>query len=973
MRSKTIYSARLSRRRQFRPTLETLERRELLTGSAFWDGLAGNSQHTGISPVASQPLDTIRWQTPVDLNPQFSFGELLIHYGEIMITNANTVIVPVKVGATDGFRLDAHNGRDGSMVWSQSTDYILPTHDWTPSFPAVLTPSGRVYFAGPGGTVYFRDNVNSPNGATGQIAFFGPLSTYLANRSAYDSTVFIDTPLTSDSHGDIFFGFRVEGFSPLSIGSQSGYARIDPNGNGTFIGVTDATGDPRITRDSHNVAPVLSNDESTIYVEAKDTFVYSYAYLIALNSTTLATEHQVLLHDPRDNNANTTGTLDNGSASPVVAPDGSVFFGVFGNPDNGSRGFTLHFSADLSTEMTPGAFGWDDTISIVPASMVPSYTGTSSYLIFTKYNNYAGADDGDGVNRIAILDPNATMVDPHPSSDGLLVMNVVESIVGPTPDPNFRPFFPNAVREWCINTAAVDPGTDSVLCNSEDGNLYRWDLRTDTLSESMTLGPALGQAYTPTAIGPDGTVYSINDAKLFAVGRFLSSIKVEALPPSTIFGQPVTLNASVRGSGPSPLAGTVQFFDGSTALGAAPIDSAGHALLVVSDFGVGTHSISAFYSGDATHLDARTLSAASAIVAMDSSDVVLKSSTASSVFSAFVIITAAVTGHTTGLAVTSGTVTFFDGTTNIGSVFVDSSGHAQLFTSSLGVGTHSITASFSGNVDYTASTSTALSLPIVADRTTTGLSASPNPSSVGQSVTLTATVIANFPGFGIPTGTVTFRTSAGILGTATLDGTGHVSITIATLPAGSVTISAVYAGDGNFLASTGSTLQQVNRLPVSERLTSSANPSTAGQTVTFTAVVSSASGTPTGSVTFLDRGTVLGVVPLDSSGTATLSTSALTVGSHKITAVYGGSSVFSGTSAALAQVVNPTAGVISHASAANSVSFSSLRSNVRDGANTSPPRGNGRPIVSDSAMSPRSKEVVGVLDADIVDRIFGSL
>src|SRR5262249_1848645 len=352
---------------------------------------------------------------PVDLAPQYSFNELLIHYGEVMFTAANTAIVPVKTGATDGFRVDAHSGRDGSLLWTQATDYILPSHDWTPSFPAVLTPGGRVYFAGQGGTVYFRDNADSPSGATGQIAFFGPLSNYRANRAAYDSTVFIDTPLTSDSQGNIYFGFRVEGTSPLSIGSQSGFARIDAHGNGTFVGATDATGDPRITRDSHNVAPVLSNDENTVYVVAKDTFVYSYSYLVALDSTTLATRHEVLLHDPRDGNANTSGPLDNGTASPVVAPDGTVLVGVFGNPDNGSRGFTLHFSADLSTEMTPGAFGWDDTVSIVPASMVPSYSGTSSYLIFTKYNNYAFTDGGDGVNRIAILDPNATMVDPHAS------------------------------------------------------------------------------------------------------------------------------------------------------------------------------------------------------------------------------------------------------------------------------------------------------------------------------------------------------------------------------------------------------------------------------------------------------------------------------------------------------------------------------------------------------------------------------
>jgi WD40 repeat protein len=75
------------------------------------------------------------------------------------------------------------------------------------------------------------------------------------------------------------------------------------------------------------------------------------------------------------------------------------------------------------------------------------------------------------------------------------------------------------VKEWCINSAAVDPATDSVLAGSEDGKLYRWDLATNTFSQSMVLTSGLGEAYTPTLIGPDGTVYAINNATLFAVGR----------------------------------------------------------------------------------------------------------------------------------------------------------------------------------------------------------------------------------------------------------------------------------------------------------------------------------------------------------------------------------------------------------------------------------------------------------------------
>jgi hypothetical protein len=87
--------------------------------------------------------------------------------------------------------------------------------------------------------------------------------------------------------------------------------------------------------------------------------------------------------------------------------------------------------------------------------------------------------------------------------------------MGVTPDPNY----PGGVVEWCINTAAVDPFTKSILVNSEDGWLYRWDLTTNTLSQKVRLTSGLGESYTPTAIGADGTVYAINNAVLFAVGK----------------------------------------------------------------------------------------------------------------------------------------------------------------------------------------------------------------------------------------------------------------------------------------------------------------------------------------------------------------------------------------------------------------------------------------------------------------------
>src|SRR4051812_40966738 len=84
-----------------------------------WSGHGHDPQHSGLSQVASQPLDRIRWQADVDLAPQYSGTTLYIHYGSPLITRQNTVIFPVKTGAYDGFRIEARAGSDGSPVWTQ--------------------------------------------------------------------------------------------------------------------------------------------------------------------------------------------------------------------------------------------------------------------------------------------------------------------------------------------------------------------------------------------------------------------------------------------------------------------------------------------------------------------------------------------------------------------------------------------------------------------------------------------------------------------------------------------------------------------------------------------------------------------------------------------------------------------------------------------------------------------------------------
>jgi hypothetical protein len=476
-----------------------------------WSDYAHDSQHTALSPVASQPLANLHWQTSVDLSvPTNNTGELFIHFGSPLITRSNTVLVPVKTTTSGGFRIEAHVGTNGALKWMQSTDYVLPSHNWIPSFSPTLTPKHRLYFPGGGGTVYYCDSTDSTNAPViGQLAFYG-VTNYLANTNAYLGNVYINTPITSDRYGDIFFGFQVTGSTP--IGLQSGLARIDYNGAGIWVSASATVTDAAVSQVAMNCAPALSNDHKTLYVAVNNGYS-GYGYLVALDSRTLTPRARVRLKDVQypGNDANVD---DDSTASPTIGPDGDVYFGVLETPwySNHDRGWLLHFDGTLSQTKTPGAFGWDDTASVVPASLVSSYHGSSSYLLMTKYNNYSDPGiGGDGSNKVAVLDPMNTEIDPV---TGATVMKEVVTALGPTPNTGQA-----GVREWCINTAAIDPFTKSILANSEDGKLYRWDLTSNTLSETFTLTSGVGEAYTPTIIGVDGTVYAINNAILFAIGR----------------------------------------------------------------------------------------------------------------------------------------------------------------------------------------------------------------------------------------------------------------------------------------------------------------------------------------------------------------------------------------------------------------------------------------------------------------------
>jgi hypothetical protein len=243
------------------------------------------------------------------------------------------------------------------------------------------------------------------------------------------------------------------------------------------------------------------------------------------------------------------------------------------------------------------------------------------------------------------------------------------------------------------------------------------------------------------------------------------------------------------------------------------------------------------------------------------------------------------------------------------------------------VGTHVFTGVYvPGTVDTTHSGSTSgpVTLTVTQDTTVATVVGAPNPSPFGQAVTLTATVSgmdAPSPGFtGLyapPSGTVTFLDGGTVIGHGTLAASASevsstATLVTTTLPVGVDPITVTYGGDLDFSGSTVSAVFPETITPVfatTTTLTSSLNPSYAGQSVTFTATVTDVGGAtapvPTGAVTFYDGGAAIGTGTLNALGIATLTTSTLAVGSHNMTASASGDGVTGpSNSAVLVQVVD---------------------------------------------------------------------
>jgi hypothetical protein len=257
----------------------------------------------------------------------------------------------------------------------------------------------------------------------------------------------------------------------------------------------------------------------------------------------------------------------------------------------------------------------------------------------------------------------------------------------------------------------------------------------------------------------------------------------------------------------------------------------------------------------------------------------------------------------------SGTVTFFDGATNICTIPVTQTTSCPASAgTNFASGTHLLTAVYSGDTTHQGSTSNSVSVVVLPDITTVSVTSSGNPAIYGQNVTFTATAQGNHA---VPSGQIEFLDGSSVIAAATLNPAGIATVSTSSLAVGAHSITARYAATQNFQAATSAMLSEAIQSPAPiasvTTLAANINPATNGQTVTFTANVAApgSSLVPAGTLTFLDGSSTLGTATLNGSGIAVLNTASLSVGTHAISASYAGSSATADSSSTpLAETVN---------------------------------------------------------------------
>ena len=929
---------------------------------AVVQGIGG--QDFSIAPGGScssdQPVTTIGQQCTVNVifspvYPGLRFGAALIKSadGSLLGSSQVTGLGTGSLAVLDPGRIDTVAG---DSEWFYEGDGVLATT------ASIHEPAG--IFVDPAGNLYLSDTENyrirRVDARTQKIeTIAGTGNPGYSGDGGLATLAAITTPagLAMDGVGDIYFAdsgnqivrrIDVDGTITTVAGVPQTQGYSGDGGPATAAKLSlpegvalDAAGDLYIADTGNSVIRKVDAATNTI------TTVAGVPRSPGFNGDGSATTSQ--LNSPwtvtvgPDNSLYIADTYNNrirrisGGMVSTIAGDGAQDFGGDRGPAGSAElnlpiGVTLDPAGDLYI-----ADSGNDRVRRVSVSTGNVNTGTATIqtIIGTGSEGFSG--DGGPANQAALHGPYALFfaqngdfyfadtinnrirrvlatpfaLQPFPDTKVTKISSPPQ-IEGVDSDGNADlnlsvPTLANAVLDTgtttCSFTAATPKGS---TCNL--GVEFAPTTVAENLQGSVTLISDAGN--TPTVIDVSGNGLNVNPTQM----------SITASPNPSVFGQQVIFTASVTNHGASSLSGAVIFQDGSTILCSDASLNSGSAICATSGLSLGQHTIVANYSGDANN-EANTTSMVQVVKQQATLDLSVNPSPQATVLGN-VTLTLTVTppgGTATGSAV------FYDGGTALsGALALNGSGVATFSTTGLTPGQHTLTAQYSGDTANASGTSSAVS-ELIAQATTTTQLGTTNPApTVGDSITLTATVVT---GDGPqPTGSVTFTDNGSSLGSAALDGTGTARLVLSSLTPGTHLIVANYSGNTDDATSASATLTEtVAQIATITTLTTDANPLSAGEALHLTVTVTLAAGAVadgvlSGEVTFTDGGMSLGTASLDPSGHASFTLNALTVGSHALVAGYSGATNYTTSSSApLVQQVHKTSTTVSVAPSATTV------------------------------------------------------
>ncbi len=776
---------------------------------------------------------------------------------------------------------------------------------------AALTAGSHTIKAVYSGDSNFKSDSSSVTQVVNQLVPTVILTSNL-NPSTYEQNVTFKVTVTNSSHtptGSVNFYDGVTLLGNLVLVGDSALISSAALTAGSHTIKAVYSGDSNFKSDSSSITQVVNQSGPTVSLASNlnpSTFEQNVTFKVTVTNSSHTPTGSVNFYDGSTLLGNMALAGDSALISSAALTAGSHTIKAVYSGDSNFKSDSSSVTqvvnqlgpvVALASSLNPSVFEQNVTFKVTVTNS--SHTPTGSVNFYdgaTLFGNVALAGDSALISTAALTAGSHTIKavysgDSNFKSDSSNVTQVVNQL-GPAVSlaSNLNPsvFEQNVTFKVTVTNSSHTP-TGSV--NYYDGATFLGNVALVGDSALISTAALTAGSHTIKAVySGDSNFKSDSSSVTQVVNQLVPTVILTSnLNPST-YEQNVKFMVTVTNSSHTPT-GSVNFYEGSTLLGNVAL-SGDSALISSATLTGGSHTIKAVYSGDSNFRS--DSSSVTQVVNQLGPVVTLTSSLNPSVFEQNVTFKVTVTNSS---QTPTGSVNFYDGVTLLGNVALVGDS-ALISSAALNAGSHTIKAVYSGDSNFKSDSSTVAQVVNQAGPTVV-LSSNLNPSVYAQSVKFKVTVTNSSH---TPTGSVNFYDGATLFGNVVLAGDSAL-ISSATLSAGSHTIKAVYSGDSNFRSDSSSVTQVVNQSGGTVVLTSSLNPSTYGQNVTFKVSVANSTVTATGSVNFYDGATLLGNVAL-AGDSALISSATLTAGSHFIRAVYSGDSNFKSDSSSVTQVVN---------------------------------------------------------------------